>query len=151
MNAAMASATPNFSATPATSTAAPRKEMTSSSLSLVSNSLPTMPVPQRAATASRSRKPKAFPMSAIIPPTSSAPEITGWSAARYRARKMSSTTMMPRIGLVSGFPMRPRSTSTLVTIADEEMPRTPARTSASEVPQPRAKPNASPAPTFSAR
>ncbi len=64
---------------------------------------------------------------------------------------MSSTTMMPRIGRVSGLPMRPRSTRIFVTIADEEMPRTPARTSASDVPQPSAKPKARPAPTFRAR
>ena len=38
---------------------------------------------------------------------------------------MSSTTMMPRIGFVSGLPSRPRSTRTLVTIADEEMPEHP--------------------------
>ncbi|CAM5627362.1 hypothetical protein SCALM49S_05663 [Streptomyces californicus] len=47
--------------------------------------------------------------------------------------------------------MRPRSTRIFVTIADEEMPRTPARTSASDVPQPSAKPKARPAPTFRAR
>ncbi len=82
MNAPIASATPNHSETPATKTAAPRKEMTSSSLSLVAISLPITAVPQRATTASSSRKPNALPASRAAEAIESAPEITGWSAAR---------------------------------------------------------------------
>ena len=45
--------------------------------------------------------------------------------------------------------MRPGSTSSLVTIAEEEMPIAPASTSASLVPHPTANPKARPPPTLS--
>ncbi len=82
MNAPIASATPNHSETPATKTATPRKEMTSSSSSLVFISLPMSFVPNRAARASSSRKPKALPPSSTAAPRLSAPDRIGWSAAR---------------------------------------------------------------------
>ena len=44
---------------------------------------------------------------------------------------MSSTTMMPRISRLSGLASRRSSMSSLVTIADDEMPTAPAMTSAS--------------------
>ena len=50
-----------------------------------------------------------------------------------------------------GWSSRRSSTSSLVTMADDEMPIAPAMTSASLVPQPRAKPKARPPPTLSAR
>ena len=59
--------------------------------------------------------------------------------------------MMPRISLVSGLARRRSSTSSFVTMALDEMPVAPAMTKASFVPQPSAKPNASPAPMFSPR
>lgn len=82
MNAPIASATPNHSETPATNTAAPRKEMTRSSSSLVLKRWPTMRVPKRAASASSRRKPKALPPSMTADARLSAPDRIGWSAAR---------------------------------------------------------------------
>ncbi|MNT93602.1 hypothetical protein D3C72_2351160 [compost metagenome] len=58
----------------------------------------------------------------------------------YRARKMSSNMMMPRIISVSGLAVRLRSTSTLATIALEEMVVMPVRMRVSF----RGKPAASP-------
>ena len=52
--------------------------------------------------------------------------------------------MMPRIRPVSGLASRRSSTSSLVTIADDEMPTMPAITSVSRPPQPSAKPEARP-------
>ncbi len=82
MNAPMASATPNHSETPATRTATPRNEMTSSSSSLVCISLPMSRVPHRAATASSSRKPNALAASPTAEARLSAPDRIGWRAAR---------------------------------------------------------------------
>ncbi len=56
--------------------------------------------------------------------------------------------MMPRMSRVSPLASRFSSTSSLVTIADDEMPTAPTMTKASRLPQPSAKPKASPAPTF---
>ena len=134
MKAPIASATPNSSAIPATRTAAPRKEITSNSLSLMAKTRPTIRVPNRARSARTRRKANALPICSEAAARSSAPERSGWRAARWSAGKTSSTTMMPRIGLVSPLPMRPRSTSVFVTIAEDEMPSTPARTSASRCP-----------------
>src|SRR4029453_9201743 len=64
---------------------------------------------------------------------------------------MSSTTMIPRIRRLSGLARRRSSTSSLVAIADDEMPTAPAMTNASRVPHPSAKPSASPPPTLSPR
>ena len=58
---------------------------------------------------------------------------------------------MPRISRVSGLASRRSSTSSLVTMADDEMPVAPAMISASFAPQPIAKPSARPAPMLRAR
>ncbi|OUE31022.1 hypothetical protein BFL35_07180 [Clavibacter michiganensis] len=60
--------------------------------------------------------------------------------------KMSSTTVTPRIMGVSSFASRFSSMRSFVTMALEEVAVIPAMTSASRVPQPRAKPNAKPTP-----
>ena len=60
--------------------------------------------------------------------------------------KMSSTTVTPRIMGVSSLASRFSSMSSLVTMALEEVAVIPAMMSASQVPQPRANPNAKPTP-----
>ena len=59
--------------------------------------------------------------------------------------------MMPRMSLVSGLPSRLSSTSSLVTMALDEMPVAPATRKASLLPQPSAKPKARPAPMLRPR
>ncbi len=151
MNAPMASDTCTSSAIPAISTARPTKHTVSSSSCSAPITRPTTDAPYRAMSATITRNPNALANEKMASPTLADSSSTGCRAARYTARNRSSTTTMPRIRRVSRLVSRCISTRILVTIADDEMPTAPASTSASGVPHPSAKPNASPAPMLSPR
>jgi hypothetical protein len=151
MNAPMASETPSSSATPAVRTASPTKHHDDDLLVLGVDEAadPAGPVPSH----QREREEETERRRDV---DDCRRRSLGVAEHRLQQREVQGEEHVlddddAEDDALSRLPSRRRSTSSLVTIADDEMPTTPATTRASRIPHPNESPRSSPPPTLSTR